>query len=149
MSVHLGRSRLADIAFETNAPKRTSGLPPSMTCGQFGQRRSVPEQLPPRRPVACIFRSSSRREIADKLLDAGQDGLLIAREDPLIGAIELDESRLRNVTGEMAPGVEANGAVAVAVEQQLLRTGVRKGTSYYRSGQIMTNLRTVCRNDVA
>jgi hypothetical protein len=83
------------------------------------------------------------------LLDAGQDGLLIAREDPLIGAIELDESRLRNVTGEMAPGVEANGAVAVAVEQQLLRTGVRKGTSYYRSGQIMTNLRTVCRNDVA
>ena len=41
-----------------------------------------------------IARSSSRRQTADKLLDAGQDGLLIAREDPVIAAVELDESRI-------------------------------------------------------
>jgi hypothetical protein len=39
----------------------------------------------------------SRRETADKLLDVGQDGFLIARESPVIGAVGLDESRPRDV----------------------------------------------------
>ena len=54
----------------------------------------------------------------DKLLDAGQDGLLIAREDPVIAAIELDESRIRDMTGEMPASADANGAVATTVEHQ-------------------------------
>ena len=68
--------------------------------------------------LACISRSQSSRESADKLLDAGQDGLLIARENPMIGAVELDESRLRDVAGEMPAGADANGAVVETVEHQ-------------------------------
>src|SRR5215510_11471687 len=64
------------------------------------------------------LRSQSRRETADKLLDAGQDRLLIAREGPVIGAVELDESRLRDVAGEIPAGADANGAVAATVEHQ-------------------------------
>ena len=46
-----------------------------------------------------ISRSSSRRQTADELLDTGQDGLLIAREDPVIAAVELDESRMCDMAG--------------------------------------------------
>src|SRR5262249_9321462 len=60
----------------------------------------------------------SRGETAAKLLDAGQDGFLIARESPVIGAVELDESRQRDVAGEMPAGANANGAVAATVEHQ-------------------------------
>jgi hypothetical protein len=74
---------------------------------------------------ACISRSQSRRETADKLLDAGQDGLLIAREGPVIGAVELDELRLRDVAGEVPADADANGAVAATVERQF-------GTRYRR-----------------
>jgi len=41
---------------------------------------------------------------ADKLSDADQQRLLIAREGPVIVAVELDESRLRDMTGEMPAG---------------------------------------------
>ena len=68
--------------------------------------------------LACVFRSQSRHETAHKLLDIGQDGLLIAREDPVIGAVEFDESCVRDVAGKMAAGADANGAIAVAVEHQ-------------------------------
>ena len=44
--------------------------------------------------------------------------MLIAREGPVIGAVELDESHLRDVAGEMPAGADANGAVAPTVEHQ-------------------------------
>ncbi len=68
------------------------------------------DNLPLHRPIGV--------ETADKLLDAGQDALLIAREGPVIRAIELDEFRLRDVAGEMPTGVDANGAIAATVEHQ-------------------------------
>jgi hypothetical protein len=34
--------------------------------------------------------------------------LLVAREDPMIRTVEPDESRLRDVTGEMPAGADAN-----------------------------------------
>jgi len=37
-----------------------------------------------------------------------QDRLEIAREGPVIGAVELDESRLRDVAGEVPAGADAN-----------------------------------------
>jgi hypothetical protein len=36
----------------------------------------------------------------------------------VIGAVELDESRLRDVAGEMSARADANGAVAATVEHQ-------------------------------
>jgi hypothetical protein len=48
--------------------------------------------------------SRARYETADKLLDAGEDRLLIAREDPVIDAVEFDKLRLGNVAGEMPAG---------------------------------------------
>jgi len=51
------------------------------------------------KPVAA-----SRHKAADELPDAGQDGLLIAREGPVIGAVELDEAGLGDVAGEMPAG---------------------------------------------
>jgi hypothetical protein len=67
---------------------------------------------------ARIFPSWSRRQIADELPDVGQDGLLIAGEGPVIGAVELDESHLRDVAAEMPAGADANSAVAATVEHQ-------------------------------
>jgi hypothetical protein len=58
------------------------------------------------------------------MLDAGEDGLLIAREGPVIGAVELDNSRLPHVAGEMPAGADANSAVAATMEHQ-----VRRGNS--------------------
>ena len=52
------------------------------------------------------------------MLDAGQDRLLIAGEGPVIGAVKLDESHLRDVGGEMPAGADANGAVAPTLEHQ-------------------------------
>ena len=72
----------------------------------------------PTRSLACITRVLSRRETADELLYTGQDGLLIAREGPVVGAVELDKSRLRDVASEMAAGADANSAVAATVEHQ-------------------------------
>ena len=60
----------------------------------------------------------SRANTADELPDAGQDRMLIAREGPVIGAVELDESGLRDVTGEVPPGADANGAVVATMEYQ-------------------------------
>ena len=77
------------------------------------------------RPSICcktVFRLylqlASGCETADELLDAGQNGLLIAGEEPMIGAVELNEPRLRDVAGEIAAGAYANGAVAPPVEHQ-------------------------------
>ena len=50
----------------------------------------------------------SRRQTADELPDVGQDGLLVAGEGPVIGAFELDESRLRDVAAVMNWAI-ANG----------------------------------------
>ena len=47
-----------------------------------------------------------------------QDRLEIAREGPVIGAVELDESRLRDVAGEMPADADANDAVVPTVEHQ-------------------------------
>ncbi|WP_235025412.1 hypothetical protein [Caballeronia terrestris] len=44
--------------------------------------------------------------------------MLIAREDPMIGAVELDKSRVRDVAGEMSAGADANGAVVDTMEHQ-------------------------------
>jgi len=63
-------------------------------------------------------RSHSRRQTGDESLDAGQDGLLIAREDPVIAAVELDEPRVRDMAGKMSAGVDANGKVATTMEHQ-------------------------------
>jgi hypothetical protein len=52
------------------------------------------------------------------LPDARQDGLLIAREGPVIGAVELDEAGLCDVAGEMPAGADANGVVAATVQHQ-------------------------------
>jgi hypothetical protein len=60
----------------------------------------------------------SRRDAADELLDVGQDWMLIPCEDPVIGTFKLDESRVRDVAGEMPAGADANGAVATTVEHQ-------------------------------
>ena len=67
---------------------------------------------------AADVRPSSSDDIADELLDVGQDGLLIACEDPVIGTVELDERRLRDVAGEMPAGTDAYGAVALPVEHE-------------------------------
>ena len=66
-------------------------------------------------------RSILRRKTADELPDAGQDRLLIAREGPVIAAVELDESRLRDVAREMPAGADANNAVAATVQHQSRR----------------------------
>jgi hypothetical protein len=63
-------------------------------------------------------RLQSRREAPDELPDACQDGLLIARENPMVDAVELDELRLRDMAGKISAGADANSAVAAAVEQQ-------------------------------
>ena len=65
-----------------------------------------------------VYRSRSHPETADESPNAGEDGLLIAREDPVIAAVELDESRMRDMAGEMPAGADANGAVATTVEHQ-------------------------------
>jgi hypothetical protein len=57
-------------------------------------------------------------KIADELSDAIKHRLPIAGEGPMIGAVELDESRPWDVFGEMSPGTDADGAVATAVEHQ-------------------------------
>src|SRR5262245_9375641 len=62
--------------------------------------------------------SRSHRKPVDKAPDVGQDGLLIAREGPVIGAVELGESRPRDMAGEMPAGTDANGAVAATVQHQ-------------------------------
>ena len=61
---------------------------------------------------------ASCRETSDELPDASKNGLLIAREGPVIGTIELDESRPRDVTGKMPAGADANGAVAATMEHE-------------------------------
>jgi hypothetical protein len=83
----------------------------------FLARRDNRELADLRTIFRCIARSESCCETADKLLDAGQDGLLIAREGPVIGAVEFDESRLRDVAGEMPAGADANGAIAKTLRQ--------------------------------
>jgi hypothetical protein len=57
-------------------------------------------------------------KVGDELPDAVKHGLLIAGESPVIGAVELDESRLRDMVGEMFAGADADGAVAATVEHQ-------------------------------
>ena len=52
------------------------------------------------------------------MLDTGQDGLLIACEDPVIAAVELDESRMCDMAGEVPASADANGAVATTVEHE-------------------------------
>ena len=64
------------------------------------------------------FHSVSRPETADKFPDASQYRLLITRERPVIGAVQLDESRLRDVAGEMPAGADTNGAVAATMQHQ-------------------------------
>lgn len=52
------------------------------------------------------------------MLDTGENGLLIAREDPMIGSVKLDESRVRDVAGEMPAGADANGAVVETMKHE-------------------------------
>jgi hypothetical protein len=68
--------------------------------------------------LCSISRSQLPRETADKLLELVQNGLLIAREGPVIGTVELDESRVRDVAGEMPTCAYANGAVVVTMQHQ-------------------------------
>lgn len=70
-----------------------------------------PELATAGRSLTCSFRSSSRCKFAGESPDVGQDGLLIAGEGPVIGAVELDESRLPDVAGEMAARADADGTV--------------------------------------
>jgi hypothetical protein len=74
------------------------------------------------RSFACVSRSQSRREAADKLLDAGQDRLLIAREGPVIAAVELDESRPCDVAGEEGALIKAAGPLEFATVAGPART---------------------------
>lgn len=78
-----------------------------------------------------------RRETANKLLDVGQNGFLIARESPMIGAVERDESCLRDVAGEMPAGIDANGAVAATVEHQGRRGNPPQKMPHIRIAQRM------------
>ena len=55
-------------------------------------------------------------ETAEELPDIGQDGLLIPREGPMVGAVKLDEARLRDVAREVPPGIDANGAITSAMK---------------------------------
>ena len=72
-----------------------------------------------RTDVLChISRSRLPGKTADKLPDVVQYGLLIAREGPVIGAVEFDESRLRDVADEMPGGADANRAVVVTMQHQ-------------------------------
>jgi len=57
-------------------------------------------------------------ETADKLPDVVQDGLLIARESPMIRALKFDISRLRDMACEVPSGPDANSAVVATVEHQ-------------------------------
>ena len=50
-------------------------------------RRDSRELADLRTIFRCISRSESCCETANKLLDAGQDGLLITREGPVIDAV--------------------------------------------------------------
>ena len=81
----------------------------SYLIGTAGLLRSGPNRYP------GLYRESFGK-IGDKLPDAGEDGLLVACERPVIGTIEFDESRMGDVAREMPPGADANGAVAVTVE---------------------------------
>ena len=67
-------------------------------------------------PPLLLRDNQSRCKTADELPDAGQQRLLIAREGPVIVAVELDESRLRDMTGEMPAGADTNGAVPSTME---------------------------------
>jgi hypothetical protein len=44
--------------------------------------------------------------------------LLVAREGPVVDAIEFDEARLRDVAGEIAAGANTNRTVTATVEHQ-------------------------------
>jgi ATP-binding cassette subfamily B protein len=61
---------------------------------------------------------SQAPKTAEELLDISQDRLLIPHEGPMVGAVEFDKARLREVAREMAPGSNANGAVPAAMEHQ-------------------------------
>jgi hypothetical protein len=78
---------------------------------------------------------SSRRKTADKLPDAGENRLLIAGEGPVIGAVELDKLRLRDVAGEMPAGADANGAVTAAVEHESRRGNFAQKMPHIRIAQ--------------
>ena len=80
-------------------------------------------------------RSQSDRDTADESLDAGQDGLLIACEDPVIGTVELDERRLRDVAGEMPAGTDAYGAVASPVEHKRRNRNLAQKIPHVRIAQ--------------
>src|SRR5215831_19214117 len=64
------------------------------------------------------FSTTFSAQTDDESSDAGDDGLLFACEGPMIGAVELDEFRVRDMAGEIPAGADANGAVATTVEHQ-------------------------------
>lgn len=62
-----------------------------------------------RQPQHDYFQSCG--ETADKLSDAGEDGSPVARENPVIDAVEFDVSRLCDVAGKMPASANSNGVV--------------------------------------
>jgi len=68
--------------------------------------------------AGLCLQDSRAPQAPEELLDIGQDGLLIPREGPMVGAVELDKARLREVAREVAPGSDANGAIPAAMEHQ-------------------------------
>jgi hypothetical protein len=81
---------------------------------------------------SSAFPARSGRETADELFDARQDGLLIAGENPVIGAVELDEPRPRDVAGQVPAGADANGAVAAPVQHQRRSGNPAQDIAYVR-----------------
>jgi hypothetical protein len=85
---------------------------------QLNRQGAERTALTPRKSAAIIAARTSVRETAHELPNAGQDGLLIAGENPMIGSIELDEARLRDVAGEIPASADADGTIATPVKHQ-------------------------------
>ena len=82
-------------------------------------------------------RLSQPPETAEELIDIGQDGLLIPHEGPMVGAVELDEARVREVAREVASGSDANGAIPAAMEHQTRHGDSMQEMSHIRVAQCL------------
>jgi hypothetical protein len=74
---------------------------------------------------------------AEELVDLGQDGLLIPHEGPMVGAIEFDKARLRELAREVASGSDANGAIPAAMKHQARYRDSAQEMSHIRIAQCL------------
>src|SRR5262245_32398052 len=74
-------------------------------------------------------------EAVDESADARQHWRLMAGEGRVVGAVELDEFRMCDMTGEMPAGADANGTIAAAMEHQGRRGNLPEKRPHIRIAQ--------------